>query len=717
MIQKKEFDIKCLSDFEYNWDCAKYYTSIIDSSEARIFLINILENWECVNEESKSIWLDLIERAGFYPYYINKSKNVKGYERSLQASIRSVYFKSEYLDNIYFHEKQKEIERALSMNKNIAVSAPTSFGKSILIEEFVARKCYDNILIIQPTLALIDETRKNLSKYLDYYNIVINTNQTVLDKNIFILTAERVIEHLNLPRIDLFVVDEFYKVSSLRNDSRIDALNIAIMKILEHKPQSLFLTPCVNSLSDNFRKTYDVEFYQTDYSLVNTNIKEIRSNERVLNNHQKKSKLFDILSKLKEPSIVYVKSPNEGYKLADEYIKFLGENRVINKELPIFEWMDKNVSEKWNLKKFMMYGIGVHNGALPRHIVSSEVEMFNNGNLKILFATASLIEGVNTVAKNILIYSGKKGTQAIDFFDFSNIKGRAGRMGKYYTGNVYLFNEILESKEFSIDIPFIDQINISDEILFNIPNERVKNIERKKALSLNIPDDLQSIIKKNFIAIEGQKKLYQYIQLKKDSLDYLQWKGIPSYNQLWRTLYLAYQYLENEDNEKRSKGRAVMALNILNNPLKQAIKKYENHLGRSPRKQNEKTNIHDRAIEDVLKFIRNDANYKIPKLLAVVDSIQKYVYRENQIDQYGDYSIFCSQLENGKIGERFRFFIDYGLPYSAVQKLENKLKKELGNNITEKEIILWVKENFHSLSSNFLKYEYDLLKKSLNIEK
>ena len=505
MTEKKMFEKEDLRDFEYNWNRAKYYTSIIDSFEARTFLINILENWEYVNDESKIIWLDLIERAGFYPYYINKSEKVKGYKRSLQASIRSVYFKSEYLDNIYFHEKQKEIERALSMNKNIAVSAPTSFGKSILIEEFVARKCYDNILIIQPTLALIDETRKNLSKYLDYYNIVINTNQTVLDKNIFILTAERVIEHLNLPRIDFFVVDEFYKVSSLRNDSRIDALNIAIMKILEHKPQSLFLTPCVNSLSDNFRKTYDVEFYQTDYSLVNTNIKEIRSNERVLNNHQKKSKLFDILSELKEPSIVYVKSPNEGYKLADEYIKFLGENRVINKELPIFEWMDKNVSEKWNLKKFMMYGIGVHNGALPRHIVSSEVEMFNNGNLKILFATASLIEGVNTVAKNILIYSGKKGTQAIDFFDFSNIKGRAGRMGKYYTGNVYLFNEILESKEFSIDIPFIDQINISDEILFNIPNERVKNIERKKALSLNIPDDLQSIIKKNFIAIEGQK--------------------------------------------------------------------------------------------------------------------------------------------------------------------------------------------------------------------
>ncbi len=712
MIQKKEFESKRLSDFEYNWDCAKYYTSIIDSSEARIFLINILENWEYVNEESKSIWLDLIERAGFYPYYINKTENVKGYERSLQASIRSVYFKSEYLDNIYFHEKQKEIERALSKNKNIAVSAPTSFGKSILIEEFVARKCYDNILIIQPTLALIDETRKNLSKYLDYYNIVINTNQKASDKNIFILTAERVLEYIDLPKIDFFVVDEFYKVSSLRKDARIDALNISIMRVLDHKPQSLFLTPSVNALSDSFRKVYNIDFYQTEYSLVNTNIIEIRSQKKVLKSNEKKLKLFEILKKLNQPSIVYVKSPNEAYKLASEYIETLDKNRVINRQLPVFEWMDNNVSEKWKLKKFLMYGIGVHNGALPRHIVSSEIEMFNNGNINILFATASLIEGVNTVAKNILIYSGKKGSQSIDFFDFSNIKGRAGRMGKYYTGDVYLFTEMLEPQEFSIDIPFIDQINISDEVLFNIPDEQVKDIERKNALYFNIPEDLKPILKKNFIAIEGQKRLYQYIQINQDNLGYLKWKGIPSYEELWKTLYLAYKYLENEDNENRAKAITIMALNILKNPLKQAIKKHENYLIR----HNKNSNIHDIAIDDVLKFIRNDANYKIPKLLAVIDSIQKYVFKKNKINKYGDYSIFCSQLENGKIGERFRFLIDYGLPYSAVRKLENKINKECGKDISEKEIILWVNENLQGLRSIFLMYEYDLLKKSLNIK-
>ena len=57
-------------------------------------------------------------------------------------------------------------------------------------------------------------------------------------------------------------------------------------------------------------------------------------------------------------------------------------------------------------------------------------------------------------------------------------------MGKYYTGNVYLFNEELQPEEFSIDVPFVDQNNISDEILFNIPDEYVKDKERKKPFGI-----------------------------------------------------------------------------------------------------------------------------------------------------------------------------------------------------------------------------------------
>ena len=92
MTESFEFNANYLENFDYNWSCTKYYSSIIDTADARTFLINVLENWDRVNGEAKSIWLDLIERAGFYPYYIDKIQNVENYKQSLQSSIRSAFF-------------------------------------------------------------------------------------------------------------------------------------------------------------------------------------------------------------------------------------------------------------------------------------------------------------------------------------------------------------------------------------------------------------------------------------------------------------------------------------------------------------------------------------------------------------------------------------------------------------------------------------------------
>lgn len=68
-------------------------------------------------------------------------------------------------------------------------------------------------MIIQPTLALIDETRKKLQNYQDFCNIVVNTSQDINEtNNLFILTSERVLDILpKINNIDLFIVDEFYK--------------------------------------------------------------------------------------------------------------------------------------------------------------------------------------------------------------------------------------------------------------------------------------------------------------------------------------------------------------------------------------------------------------------------------------------------------------------------------------------------------------------------
>ena len=54
MNDSVKFNADYLKDFEYNWNCTKYYTSIIDKTDARKFLINVLEHWDQVNNDAKS---------------------------------------------------------------------------------------------------------------------------------------------------------------------------------------------------------------------------------------------------------------------------------------------------------------------------------------------------------------------------------------------------------------------------------------------------------------------------------------------------------------------------------------------------------------------------------------------------------------------------------------------------------------------------------------
>ena len=79
--------------------------------------------------------------------------------------------------------------------------------------------------------------------------------------------------------------------------------------------------------------------------------------------------------------------------------------------------------------------------------------------LKYLFCTSTIIEGVNTSAKNVVIFDNKKGLNLIDFFDYSNIKGRSGRMMEHYVGKVYNFNKIKKTCD-AIMFSHTDDLNI-----------------------------------------------------------------------------------------------------------------------------------------------------------------------------------------------------------------------------------------------------------------
>ena len=674
-----------LRDFDFCFNLAKEISVSNDSKK----LIDVIENWEYVHPEVRSVFLSLIEGFGFYPYLND------GVELDLATLIRREYHKSQFVNKqgnrIVFHYEQKILEEKINKKQNLVISAPTSFGKSLLIEEFVARRKYENILIIQPTLALIDETRRKLSHYSDYYNIVVNTHQEIGEKNLFILTSERVLDILpNIDGIDLFIIDEFYKIANSKKDDRVSHLNIAFYKIMKFKPQLLFLTPIVDNISEDFIRKYDIQFYRTNYSLVNQKAKQLSYESE----DEKEEKLFQLLDDLSEPTIVYVRSPKRSENLAKKYIEqFSLEEK---KKFPVFEWIDENISSDWILKKFLENGVGLHNGQYPRHIVNSQLDYFNSGDLKVIFATTSLIEGVNSIAKNVIIYDMFKGTRKITYFDFNNIKGRAGRMMKYYTGNIFYFDNPPERKDEFIDIPVVDQEhNLQSEILLNIDKSDLKQSKQKDVQKLveGIPNDLIEIFKNNYYDVEKQKSLFNYIISNRELLKILNWHTpMPEYSVLLETLRIIDEGLKGKEGTKY-KYTATKCQQIINHNISNAIQTELQYLYRKKGSSHkEREELLNEAISNIFSFIKNQAKYEILKVLSILQSIVNYIQKSDS----ADYSLFIAKLEHEGVDENVSVLLDFGVPSSALRKI--RIPRDV-------ETIEYVKENLELLSDRLLNYE------------
>lgn len=80
------------------------------------------------------------------------------------------YYKSKVFSNNLLDKRQKEvIDKFMSLEqKRILVSAPTSFGKTFLLREiiFLNRERYRNILLLFPTIALLNENTESVNQLI-----------------------------------------------------------------------------------------------------------------------------------------------------------------------------------------------------------------------------------------------------------------------------------------------------------------------------------------------------------------------------------------------------------------------------------------------------------------------------------------------------------------------------------------------------------------------
>lgn len=398
---------------------------------------------------------------------------------ALNNTLRNAIFKSKIDENISLTNEQIEILSIMSSN-NLFLSAPTSFGKTFLVLEYIKRNTsiLNNIIFIVPTLALMNELlRKIYDLFGDEYNICINQEEDFSTKNFFIFVPERSdIKFLNKVKnlkIDLLIFDEIYKLKhasrkELNTDDRILLMNKVYLQLIDISSKVFLLGPFIKEI--HFYKTQlDIVRFYTNYLPVYNEVEYVKNTDWY--------KDIDYPNEL-----IYFSSPQSIYASIDKICDNVPENEhymeIFKKEI---DYLTNNIGSSWYVVDLLKRGIGIHHGKTPMYLRKFYENAFNKGQMKILLCTNTLMEGINTPTQRLIITDDPG-----SIFKLNNLMGRVGRLNPKSSviGQIIIAND--KAKEYYKNINKWSELTIvaedekvetEDEILFL--NKKPNSVEQE----------------------------------------------------------------------------------------------------------------------------------------------------------------------------------------------------------------------------------------------
>jgi superfamily II DNA/RNA helicase len=368
---------------------------------------------------------------------------------------------------------QKELWDGLKVNNEIAISAPTSSGKSFIIKKFlidvIATESAYKVLYIVPSRALINQVSEDfiseIGKDIHIKTTFVEENE-LFEKEIYILTPERCIKLLssNLS-IDFVFIDEIQGVEDTAG--RGQTFEFVFNEISEKYPKAKVVTAGPN-ISNPDRTFFEI--FGRDNSAISTKLSPVFQIKLILKNIQKgifevkvqsenkKNQIFkhdfgidfsnftlgEQVSYLIEKvapddfNIVYVSDGNLAQNWSRKYAEIKKFESSIDDEVKeLIDFLKEEIHKKYFLIECLQKGIAYHHGSLP-DIVRKEIEsLFISEKIKTLFCTSTLLEGVNLPANNLFTFQPKKDNTPLSKFEFGNLIGRAGRLNSSLYGTVY----------------------------------------------------------------------------------------------------------------------------------------------------------------------------------------------------------------------------------------------------------------------------------------
>lgn len=688
-----------ITSLDYLELAAKLLSNPVSAVEGRDMVIRALDKRDQY-EKYNSFLKHLVRKAGLFPYL---SSEFKSHDLEDVATIEA--HKPNINKDMVFHSTQAKVYNELVKGNNVVLSAPTSMGKSEILSNILNPEKYHTIVLIVPTIALIDETRKKITKSVGgEYRIIHHNSQSYDDvkPTVFILTQERVNQRDDIENVDLFILDEFYKLGFKYNkdgvllyDERAISLNISLSRLLNTAKQWFFIGPNIISVKGLTNLVGDFTFICSDFRTVSVDVKEYNIAPKDIKKKQKT--LLEVLDECgEEKTIIYCRSPNAANKLA----RFLMSNSDFKSKYDgeFINWLSETYDPRWNYCQSLKSGIVLHHGVLPRAIQHFSIDIFNRSrNHNLLICTSTIIEGVNTTAKNVIIYENYSGPGLIDKFTHNNIKGRAGRMYKHFVGNVYCLQaQPDEDDSDGLVIPIGDEeTDCPLNLLGSINKEHLSDGDRDSWDRFEKTTKVPTKIIKNNSSFEVDK-----IEALLEALDSLRSSNEDLYKQLnffgrptGDALYfIVEQFVEARKLVLTRNGFSVTSKGG-NDPISAICGKFRAYisaisvdeylkdqmswkLDKLVDDEYQETEIEDKlsdVIDHELKLVANVYGFSFPNFLSLFSDILYYLNTINKTELSFDYSVLIHNLEFQKLTAGYAALHEMGIPHKTLEKIRSNL--------------------------------------------
>lgn len=686
-LSNNSFDINSLytkidyiSDIYKLIQCDNYYALGV---EHLCFFCDSL-GYEEVDELTRELLHQAIiaSRIFLYEDMLHKRNDLETFEDGVIEIAQKAFYS---VGEILLTKEQKVLYDTFFEKRKLVVSAPTSFGKSRVIREIIAKGSYDVVAIVVPTNALLSETYFSLKsdERFSEYELVYSTHAVPPDgKFIMVFTPEKfdVYTDENDVQYSLFVFDEVYKVDS--KDNRASVFSNCLYKAYKKKCDYYLIGPYFNGFSSEYLKKsggtfekFNTDIVQKRTALYLESITTHMFGFEFPGRKNKDVRIRQLISKLDGQTIIYVSRKDSAESRAKKICEYKEEKDINERVYELIDYIGKNISDNWELLEFLKKGVAFHHAGVPKYIQAEIVELFNSGYIDVIICTPTLVEGVNTTAKNVIFYDTTKSDIPLSGFEIKNVVGRSGRFGEHFVGRAIFLEPHKNQEELGeILFPVFDyhELPLEDNIQFEFLdlNDSGKS-QRNEILTLLDKVSVPYELLKNNKYIDFKKQINLIELLRRNPSFGQQLSGIaalPDKHQVDTIIYLLYEYLFSDSDIKENWSWGFVSKYVkhqiyFNPGLKELIAEY------NAAKESTK-------IRNVLDMVYRYFEFALPKYLCAFENIYNFVY-----DKRISLSIMVSHLQYGSDLLQDMLLHDAGLPKSVVKKISPFLQDV--NNLTE----------------------------------